>query len=74
MTMCEFITIEKPSLIIWKRFTKSLFNVAVNIEEVYPYQTKILFRQIFNSAEECNRIKAFAGDKMKKYLTGLKRN
>jgi uncharacterized protein YndB with AHSA1/START domain len=60
---CEFIKIVEPSLIAWKRFSKPLFQVIVTFEEVSIGKTKILFRQIFNSAEECNKIKAFAGDK-----------
>ncbi len=60
---CEFIKIEKPSLIAWKRFSKPLFQVVATFEEVSADKTIIVFKQIFNSADECNKIKSFAGDK-----------
>lgn len=56
---CEFIKIDKPSLIAWKRFSKPLFQVVATFEEVSAGKTKIVFKQIFNSAEECNKIKPF---------------
>lgn len=60
---CEFVQIEKPNLITWKRFSKPLFNVVFQFEEVAKDQTKIIFKMIFDSAAECNKIKIFAVDK-----------
>jgi uncharacterized protein YndB with AHSA1/START domain len=60
---CEFIAIKIPSLIAWKRFTKPLFQVVVTFEEIAADKTKIVFRQVFNSVDECNKIKSFAGNK-----------
>jgi hypothetical protein len=60
---CEFIKIVEPSLIAWKRFSKPLFQVVATFEEVSVGKTKVLFRQIFNSTEECGKVKAFAGEK-----------
>ena len=60
---CEFIKIEKPTLIAWKRFSKPLFQVVTTFEEVSSNQTKVVFKQIFDSATECNKVKAFVGDK-----------
>ena len=60
---CEFIGIKIPSLIAWKRFTKPLFQVVVTFEEIAADKTKIVFRQVFNSVDECNKIKSFAGNK-----------
>ncbi len=60
---CEFIKIEKPSLIYWKRYSKPLFRVLVTFEEVSVGETKIIFRMIFDSEEECNKVKKFAVDK-----------
>ena len=33
---CEFIQIEKPNLIAWKRFSKPLFRVVASFEAVSP--------------------------------------
>ncbi len=57
---CEFIKIDNPTLIAWKRFSKPIFQVVAAFEEVAAGKTKIVFKMIFNSAEECNKIKAFA--------------
>ena len=60
---CEFIKIEKPSLIAWKRFSKPIFQVVVAFEKVSAEKTKIVFKMLFNSADECRKIKAFVVDK-----------
>ena len=60
---CEFVQIEKPAVIGWKRISKPLFNVLFTFEEMAEKQTKIVFRMIFDSAEECNKLKPFVADK-----------
>ena len=60
---CEFIKIDKPSLIAWKRFSKPIFQVVATFEEVSADETKVVFKQLFNTAEECRKVKALAGDK-----------
>jgi uncharacterized protein YndB with AHSA1/START domain len=60
---CEFITIEKPSLLHWNRISKPHFQVMVNFDSLKDNETKITFRMIFTSAEECNKIKIFAVEK-----------
>jgi uncharacterized protein YndB with AHSA1/START domain len=57
---CEFINIEKPARISWKRFSKPIFQVVATFEEVTAGRTKITFKMIFNSADECNKVKGFA--------------
>lgn len=60
---CEFIQIVEPSLITWKRISKPLFKVMVTFDEVVTGKTKIVFRMIFDTAGECNKVKPFAADK-----------
>jgi uncharacterized protein YndB with AHSA1/START domain len=60
---CVFIKIEKPSLIAWDRLSKPIFQVVATFEEVAIDKTKIIFRQIFSSAYECNKVKKFAVEK-----------
>jgi uncharacterized protein YndB with AHSA1/START domain len=57
---CEFMKIEKPALIAWKRHSQPLFQVVATFEEISGDQTKIVFRMIFNSPGECNKVKKFA--------------
>lgn len=60
---CEFIKIEKPSIVAWKRYSKPLFRVVATFEEISDDQTKIVFRQIFDTVDECNKLKKFVVDK-----------
>lgn len=60
---CEFIKIEKPLRIAWKRHSKPLFQVVATFDEVSTDKTKIIFRMLFYSAEECRKVKPFAVDK-----------
>jgi len=60
---CEFTHIEEPTLIAWKRHSKPLFLVRAEFEEVATEQTKIVFKMIFDSPQECNKLKPFVVDK-----------
>lgn len=41
---CEFIKIEKPALIAWKRYSKPIFQVLVTFEEISGNETKLFLR------------------------------
>jgi len=60
---CEFIKIEKPSLIAWKRFSKPIFQVVATFEEVSVNQTKLVFKMLFSTGDECRKLKTFVVDK-----------
>ena len=60
---CEFMQIDEPHLIYWKRLTPPLFQVCATFDEMQGENTKVTFRMIFDSVEECNKIKRFAVDK-----------
>lgn len=60
---CEFIKIEKPSIIAWKRFSKPHFQVVATFEELSDDQTNVIFKMLFNSPEECGKLKPFVVDK-----------
>jgi uncharacterized protein YndB with AHSA1/START domain len=60
---CEFIKIEEPTLIAWKRYSKPLFQVVVTFEAISLYQTKLVFKMLFDTEHECSKVKAFAIDK-----------
>ncbi|MRX46034.1 SRPBCC family protein [Pedobacter puniceum] len=60
---CEFIKIIEPSLIAWKRHSKPLFQVVASFEEISHQQTKLVFKMIFDTAEECEKLKPFVVDK-----------
>ena len=56
---CEFIKIEEPSLIAWKRHSKPLFQVVATFDELPENKTKLVFKMLFDIAEECNKLKGF---------------
>ncbi|WP_304068343.1 SRPBCC family protein [Pedobacter glucosidilyticus] len=60
---CEFVEIIIPSLIAWKRHSKPLFQVVASFEEINHKQTKLVFKMIFDTAEECEKLKPFVVDK-----------
>jgi uncharacterized protein YndB with AHSA1/START domain len=60
---CEFTKIEVPTLIAWKRHSKPLFQVVAQFEEVDQNKTKVIFTMVFESEEECNKLKPFVVDK-----------
>ena len=60
---CEFIKIDEPNLIAWKRISQPLFNVVALIEEVGENKTKVIFKMIFDTEAECNKLKPFVVDK-----------
>lgn len=60
---CEFIKIDEPNLIAWKRHSKPLFQILTTFKEVSADSTKIVFKMIFDSPEECNKLKPYVVDK-----------
>jgi uncharacterized protein YndB with AHSA1/START domain len=59
----EFVKIEKPNLIAWKRYSKPLFKIVAAFEELAAEKTKLVFRMVFDTAEESNKLRPFVVDK-----------
>ena len=60
---CEFLIIERPSVLAWQRHSKPLFKVAAKFEEVSSQQTKVIFKMIFDTVEERNKLQPYVIDK-----------
>ncbi|MBF4491013.1 SRPBCC family protein [Flavobacterium sp. MR2016-29] len=60
---CEFVKIEKPAEIAWIRISKPLFNVVATFDALSSNQTKIVFRMVFETPEESNKLRPFVVDK-----------
>ena len=60
---CESLKIENPSLIAWNRISKPHFQVLATFDEVSDRKTKIIFKMLFNTADECGKLKPFVVDK-----------
>ena len=59
----EFLVIDRPSFIAWKRHSKPLFQVVATFEEVTSDKTKVIFKMLFETAEECAKLKPYVVDK-----------
>lgn len=59
----EFIKIEKPQLIAWKRYSKPLFNIVATFEELAEGKTNIVFRMVFETPEESDKLRPYVIDK-----------
>jgi uncharacterized protein YndB with AHSA1/START domain len=59
----EFVKIDEPNLISWKRHSKPLFKILTTFEEISSDKTKIVFKMIFDTAEESNKLRPFVVDK-----------
>lgn len=55
-----FKVVEPLHRIAWTRISQPLFDMEVGFEKLSDSTTKIAFRMIFGTAEECNKIKKFA--------------
>jgi uncharacterized protein YndB with AHSA1/START domain len=56
---CTFVAIREPELLVWDRQSKPIFQVEVVFEELAGNETKVTFKQKFETAQECSKIKAF---------------
>ena len=60
---CEFIQIEPLHLIAWKRYSKPLFQVVATFQELDKEHTQLIFKMLFDTAEECAKLRPFVVDK-----------
>lgn len=60
---CEFLIIEKNSVIAWKRISKPLFNILARFESMDEASTRNTFNMIFSSAAECAKLRPYVIDK-----------
>jgi len=68
---CIFVVIREPELLVWDRQSKPIFQVEVAFEEISENETKVIFKQKFNTVEECNKIKTFAPEKNEENMDRL---
>ena len=55
---CVFVKIAVPELIIMNHVSAPVFQVAISFEEIETIKTRIIFRMIFNTVAECNKLKS----------------
>ena len=60
---CVFIKIVRPELIAWYRLSQPVFKVVVSFEHITTKQTQVVFKMLFETAAECNKIRPLAAEK-----------
>ncbi len=58
-----FTAVDPLKSIAWKRISKPLFNMEIAFEKLTATTTKISFKMIFDSVEDCGKIRPFAEPK-----------
>jgi uncharacterized protein YndB with AHSA1/START domain len=65
-----FVAIREPELIVWDRQSKPIFQVEVVFEQMSVTETKVIFKQKFRSAEECEKLRKFVPERTKRIWRG----
>jgi len=68
-----FKKVVPDKLITWTRVSQPLFDMEVEFEKVSDSKSRISFRMLFNSVEECGKIKRFALPKNEENFDRLER-
>lgn len=68
-----FKVVEPLKLVSWKRTSKPLFDMEVGFKKLGETETEISFRMIFDTVEDCKKIKDFAGPKNEENFDRLER-
>ncbi|MFN8296277.1 MAG: SRPBCC family protein [Chitinophagales bacterium] len=55
-----FKTVIPNKLVSWKRISQPLFDMEIAFEKLEDTKTQISFRMIFETVEECDKIRKFA--------------
>lgn len=68
---CTFTVIREPELLVWDRQSKPIFRVEVVFEEIAENETKVIFKQKFKTADECNKLKPYVPEKNEENMDRL---
>ena len=68
---CTFTAIQEPELIVWDRQSKPIFQVEAVFEELAENKTRVIFKQKFETAEECEKLRKFVPEKNEENMDRL---
>ena len=68
-----FTEVSPLRLISWKRLSQPLFDMEIGFEPISDSKSKISFKMIFNTVEECEKVKRFAEPKNEENFDRLER-
>ncbi len=58
-----FVKIDAPELIIFDHLSNPQFQIVATFEELQETKTRLTFRMIFKSTEQCNALRSFVQEK-----------
>ncbi|HCY43549.1 MAG TPA: ATPase [Prolixibacteraceae bacterium] len=58
-----FVKIEAPALLVFDHLSQPQFQVVATFTELQEAKTRVTFRMIFKSAEQCNALRSFVQEK-----------
>ncbi len=68
-----FEAVEPNKRVSWKRLTQPLFDMEITFEPVTENNTQITFRMLFETAEECEKMRKFVAPKNEENFDRLER-
>jgi uncharacterized protein YndB with AHSA1/START domain len=66
-----FLLVDPPRHLLWERQTQPFFQVEVILEEVTNNETKVIFKQIFRTPEECAKLRKYVPEKNEENMDRL---
>ena len=59
----EFVKIVEPELLILNHLSNPVFQIVAEFEKMAAHSTKVIFRMVFGTQEECERLRSYAPEK-----------
>lgn len=69
----EFVLINEARCILWKRLTKPLFSIKADFVELDAQRCELFFTMIFDTPEECEKLRPYVVDKNEENFDRLER-
>lgn len=68
---CTFVSINAPDFVSWNHLMNPRLRVEASFEEIADNSTQVIFKMIFETADECNKFRALAGARNEERLDAL---
>jgi len=66
-----FVKIEEPELVVFNHISAPQFQAVIQLKEIDGHKTEVNFKQVFETPEACQKLKAFCLEKNEENLDRL---
>ncbi len=66
-----FLRIQRPGFIAFNHISDPKFQIQATFNKISVEQTKVVFKMIFNTIEECNKLRSFVTEKNEENMDRL---